>query len=189
MTRHADLSDETGASNGISAVPDRSRTRCKAVSCGLAERTSRRKIAVPVCPSPVHDHDPGLWLAGPAEPQPGIQGCGDCVLRHEVTVLRRQVARPEADWPDRGGPGSAGPAAASSTACPSARHARHLAGLAPPSPAANGPIRHRRAAREPSQQIRDLALRLARENPACGYRRSTASSPTPATTSARQPSG
>src|SRR5437773_4329881 len=47
------------------------------VSCSLAGCVSCGKIAVRVCPSAVPDHDPGLRLAGPAGPQPGIQGRGD----------------------------------------------------------------------------------------------------------------
>jgi putative transposase len=93
------------------------------------------------------------------------------VLRHEVAVLRRQVARPQMDWADRA----------------------MLAGLARllPRPAWHGLfvqpatllrwhrdlVRRRWTyPRRPGRpavttELRELLLRLATENPTCGYRR------------------
>ncbi len=136
---------------------------------GSADRLG--KIAVRVCPSAVLDHGPGVRLPGPAGPERGVEGWEVLVLRHEVMVLRRQVTRPKVGLGRPGCPGGSCPAAASRTAGRPTGHAGNAAGLAPPSDHPQVDLPESAWPAAASQEIRDLVLRLAAENPAWEYRR------------------
>jgi hypothetical protein len=83
-----------------SGWPSASELDARPVSCGLAWSAGWGMIAVRVYPPAVPVHGPGVRLADPIGPSQASKDA-EIMVRHEVMVLRRQVARPRPDWADR----------------------------------------------------------------------------------------
>ena len=93
------------------------------------------------------------------------------VLRHELAVLRRQAGRPELTIRRSSLPRRGQSAAAANELAVVCRHADDAASLAPPAGSEALDIPGRVGRPPIGGEIRELVLRLARENPRWGYQR------------------
>ena len=102
------------------------------LSCDLACSAKSGKITVRACPSAVSDPGPGLRLAGPAGPEPGVQGCGDHGAASRGDGASPPGCPAQAGLGRPGGTAGIGPAAARRAAGQPAGYAGDPAGLASP---------------------------------------------------------
>ena len=112
----------------------------------------------------------GLVGLGPA---PDAKDIEIAVLRHQLMVLRRQVARPRYTPAGPAGVGHAGAAAAAGAVAGVPGHPGDAAALAsgvggPPLDLSGTPVAARRGL---DPEVVDLVVRMARENPRWGYLR------------------
>ena len=141
------------------------------MTCDLAGWAGCGKIAICV-PSPAlpHHHSGLCWLVLLGRSQ-ASKDAEIMVLRHEVAVLRRQVVRPKPDWADRAVLAALARLLPTVLRSSSVRNAGTLLAWHRQLITRKWTYPNRPGRPRTSQDIRDLVLRLAHENPAWGYRR------------------